>query len=104
MKREHKTHFPQIGEVEKMGALLPLSHFIKFFYNACYAQLLLEWADGEKGKKEKGDILVFLLLLASLFAFSLWALLHLLETKSSKHKLVMVLVYKHKLKLDLQTK
>ena len=84
-EKEHKTHFPQIGEVEKMGALLPLSPFIKIFYNACYAQLLLEWADGEKGKKEKGDILVFLLLLATLLAFSLWALLHLPETKSFEH-------------------
>ena len=51
----------------------------------CYVQLLLERADGEKGKKEEGDVLVFLLLLASLLAFNLWALLHLLETKSFEH-------------------
>ena len=32
MKKENKTHFPQIGKVEKMGDLLPLA-FLLIFYN-----------------------------------------------------------------------
>ena len=32
-EKGHKTHFPQIGEVEKMGGLIPLA-FLLMNYNA----------------------------------------------------------------------
>ena len=103
-EKEHQTHFPQIGEVEKMGDLLPLA-FLLILYNDHDDLFFAFWKNRErKGWKKREK--VFFVLLHFLLACSLWALRHLPETKSSKHTLVMMLVYKkkNKLKLDLQIK
>ena len=53
MKKKHKTHFPQIGEVENMGALLPLSPFIKFFTILVMLSFLLNEKMVRKGRKRR---------------------------------------------------
>ena len=53
MKKKHKTHFPQIGEVEKMGVLLLLSPFIKFFTMLVMFSFFLNEQMVRKGRKRR---------------------------------------------------